>query len=144
MADLTMQQTAVAQMLSLLPDRAQVFEDSQYPAPVRSTFLGAGDLSIPAFRAELLARQAGDVKDLLRPLLLGAELVEAAKSDKAQFFITDRVAQSLVFTGSKWRAGWALVLGGADQDALIGRLQERLHGFHRSGGRPRDGVYRQP
>ena len=79
MADLTMQQTAVAQMLSLLPDRAQVFEDSEYPAPVRATFLGAGDLSIPALRAELLARQAGDVKDLLRPLLLAAELVEAAQ-----------------------------------------------------------------
>lgn len=120
-----MQQKAVEQMLSLLPDRVQGFEGSEFSAPVRTTFLGDGDLSIPALRAELLARQAGDVRDLLKPLLLGAELVEATQDDKAQFFIADRAVQSFVFMGSKWRAGWALVLGGADQDELIGLLQER-------------------
>ena len=33
--------------------------------------------------------------------------------------------QSYVFSGSKWKAGWALVLGGDDQQELIDKLNER-------------------
>jgi acetyl-CoA decarbonylase/synthase complex subunit beta len=120
-----MQRQAVEEMLRLLPDRAQGFAGSEYAAPVRTTFLGDGDVDIPSLGAELRAKRDGDVKDLLQPLLLGAELVEAAQDDKAQFFITDRAAQSFVFMGSKWHAGWALVLGSAGQSRLIGQLQER-------------------
>ncbi len=140
-----MQRQAVAEMLRLLPDQAQGFAGSQYSAPVRTTFLGDREVDIRGLRAELQAKQDGDVKDLLQPLLLGAELVEAAQSDNARFFITDRAAQSFVFMGSKWRAGWALVLGGADQRELIAQLQARqLHGVHRPARRSRHGAYRQP
>jgi acetyl-CoA decarbonylase/synthase, CODH/ACS complex subunit beta len=122
---MSMQRQAVEQILALLPERAWDFTGSQYPAPVRATFLGDGSLDIAGLCTELLAKQAGDAKDLLRPLLLAAEVVEAAQDDSPQFFIADRAVQSFVFMGSKWRAGWALVLGGADQGELIGRLQER-------------------
>ena len=120
-----MQRQAIEQLLAMLPDEIHDFPASAYPAPVRAALLGQEPLSLPALRAELLAKQDGDVRDLLEPVLLAAEVVEAAQEDKADYFITDLAAQSLVFTGSKWRAGWALVLGGDDQHELIEQLQAR-------------------
>ena len=56
---------------------------------------------------------------------MAAEAVESNQADKAQFFITDRTTRDLVFTGSKWKAGWVLVLGGDDQPALIAKLKQQ-------------------
>ncbi len=120
-----LQAQAVDEMLSLLPAEIHAFAGSQYPLPVRATMLGDGEISIPSLRQALVAGRQGDVKDLLEPLLLGAELCEAAQGDRARFFLTDGQVQSHVFTGSKWRAGLALVLGGKDQRELVERLQER-------------------
>ena len=64
------------------------------------------------------------MKDLLEPVLLASELCEAACEDKEQFFIDDQKVQQYVFMGSKWRAGWTLVLGGDNQDELISKLIE--------------------
>jgi acetyl-CoA decarbonylase/synthase complex subunit beta len=66
-----------------------------------------------------------DAKDVLQPLLLGAETYEASMEDKDKYFITDHRLRSLVFSGSKWRAGWALVLGGSSQAELISKLIEK-------------------
>ena len=67
----------------------------------------------------------GDIRDLLEPLLLAAELYEASCDDKDRFFLTDRLVQAHVFQGSKWKAGWVLVLGGQDQTLLIKELLQQ-------------------
>lgn len=120
-----MQQKAVNEILELLPEKVHSFKGSQYPLPVKATFLGDKGVHIPSLRQTLVQNRDADVKDLLEPLLLAAELCEAACEDKEQFFLTDRTVQSYVFRGSKWRAGWALVLGGEDQNELIEKLKER-------------------
>ncbi len=120
-----MQQQAVNEILNLLPQQIHSFKGSEYPLPIKATFLGNKEINIPSLRQRLVQKQDGDVKDVLEPLLLAAELCEAAHEDKEQFFLTDRRVQSYVFRGSKWRAGWALVLGGEDQNELIEKLKER-------------------
>jgi hypothetical protein len=120
-----MQQQAIAEILALLPARAGSFAGSAYPLPVRSALLGDKALDLTALRADLLARRDGEVKDLLEPLLLAAEAIESTQDDRADYFITDLATQGYVFTGSKWRAGWALVLGGEGQQELVRELQER-------------------
>ncbi|MDP2871546.1 MAG: hypothetical protein Q8P31_03320 [Bacillota bacterium] len=121
----TLMTHGVEKILQLLPDRVGRFEGSEYPLPVKTALWGEGDLDLPALRSELLRRQEGDVKDLLEPLLLAAELCEADQPDRHRFFVADRELQSYVFTGSKWRAGWVLVLGGQDQAELIQQLKAR-------------------
>jgi len=119
------QRQAVDTILALLPDTAGVFSGSQFPAPVRTTFLGGLEIDLHDLRARLLALRDGDVKDLLEPLLLAAEVVEAAQPDQSDHFITDREAQSLVFSGAKWRAGWALVLGHRHVPEVVDELKRR-------------------
>jgi len=119
------QQLAVDEILSLLPEHVGSFHDSEFPLPVRAALLGNKEISLEALRHELIQKRDGDVKDLLDSLLLAAELCEAARDDKDRFFLTDREVQSAVFMGSKWRAGWALALGGQDQNELVAKLQER-------------------
>ena len=120
-----MQANAVGQLLAMLPSRVHAFEGSEYPLPVKSAMLGDAPLDLETLRAELRTRQGGDPKDLIEPLLLAAEQIEAAQPDRGDFFLTDAKVRSLVFTGSKWRAGWALVLGGEDQQSLVEALQAR-------------------
>ena len=85
---ISIQQQAVNEILELLPDRAYPFKGSEYPLPVKATFLGDKDIDIPSIRQELAQKRDGDVKELLEPLLLAAELCEAAQADKDQFFLT--------------------------------------------------------
>ncbi|MFC1717024.1 hypothetical protein ACFL6S_25375 [Candidatus Poribacteria bacterium] len=121
---ISIQQQAVKEILELLPDQVYSFDGSEYPLPVKATFLGDKEIDIPSIRQEIDQKQNGDVKELLDPLLLAAELCEAAQEDKEQFFLTDGKVQGNVFRGSKWQAGWALVLGGEDQSELIEKLRE--------------------
>lgn len=120
-----MQEEAVRLLLEMLPDEVGEFEGSDFALPVKTTFLGDADLSLVALRRELEGRTGDDVKDLLAPVLLAAEQVEAAQADRHQYFLTDRTVQGMVFSGAKWRAGWALVLGGDDQAPLIDELKQR-------------------
>ena len=57
--------------------------------------------------------------------MIAAEQCEAASPDKEEYFLNDRTVQSLVFTGSKWRAGWALVLGGRKHEETVELLKVR-------------------
>lgn len=120
-----MQQQAVDELLNLLPEEVHSFSGSDYPLPVKAALLGDKEISIALLRQQLIEKQSGDVKDLLDPLLLAAELIEAAREDKEQFFLTDHAVQGNVFRGSKWQAGWVLVLGGADQSELVEELKKR-------------------
>ncbi|MBE0699425.1 MAG: hypothetical protein IH586_21085, partial [Anaerolineaceae bacterium] len=112
------------QLVDQLPAAWQPFAGSEYPNPVKTTFLGNQTCAIDGLRSKLLETYADPVKDLLEPILLAAEAIESNQDDKEQFFITDRITRDLVFTGSKWKAGWVLVLGGEDQVELITRLKQ--------------------
>ena len=119
------QHAVIEQLLSLLPEDAGGFKNTEYSLPIKSAFLGERPIDCGQVRKELIEKQNEDVKDLLEPLLLAAELYEASCEDNEQFFLTDSQVRSYVFSGSKWKAGWVLVLGGADQQELIAKLQEQ-------------------
>ena len=76
-------------------------------------------------RRSLLERTNDDPQTILAPLLIAAEQIEAVSPDNAQYFLDDQKVQSIVFTGSKWRAGWALVLGNGENAAVARLLAER-------------------
>lgn len=118
-----MQIEAIQQLIKQLPEGLKPFDGSEYPDPVRATFLGDRDLNLDKLRASLIEKRDGPVNDLLEFILLAAEAIESNQEDKQQFFINDRKTQGLVFTGSKWQAGWALVLGDEDQGKLISKLK---------------------
>jgi hypothetical protein len=84
-----------------LPDQTGCFQGFEYPQPVRSTFLGDKPLDIPLLRTKWVMEHADPVKDLLESILLATEAIESVQDDKEKYFITDRMTQSLVFTGSK-------------------------------------------
>lgn len=120
-----MQHTAIDELLALLPPSIGAFEGSQFPLPVKTTFLGDATPSIEDIREALCRERGQDVKRVIEPVLLGAELVEAARADRQDFFLVDSKVQSLVFMGSKWRSGWALVLGGNRHKEHVELLQAR-------------------
>jgi acetyl-CoA decarbonylase/synthase complex subunit beta len=118
-----LQKIAVTRILELLPEQITVFKNTETPLPIGATFLGSAKPDISVLRQKITLKQSGDVKELLEPVLLAAELYEASCSDKEDFFLDDKQVQRYVFTGSKWRAGWALVLGGKDHRKLIEKLK---------------------
>ncbi|TFG71104.1 MAG: hypothetical protein E4H27_05315 [Anaerolineales bacterium] len=120
-----MQRKAVDELIAMLPPHVGHFENSQYPLPITTTFIGDTAPDIENIRADLLSHRDGDVKNLLEPVLLGAELVEAVQPDRQDLFLSDERVQSLVFMGSKWHAGWVLVLGDNQHAEHIKLLQER-------------------
>ncbi len=120
-----MQYKAVDELMPLLPPSGGHFDGSQFLLPVKTAFLGDAPLRIEDVRDDLCHKRDGDVKHLIEPVLLGAELVEAARPDRQDFFLSDARVQNLVFMGSKWRAGWVLVLGDNQHTQHVNRLQER-------------------
>ena len=120
-----MKSQAIDYLLGMMPSQAQRFDGAECPMPLQTTFLGSETLDIGCLRNQLNALRDADEKDLLEPLLLAAELVEASCTDKSQFFITDAQVRDFVFMGSKWRAGWVLVLGTRNHLELINTLKEK-------------------
>lgn len=125
MNTLELQAQGVEGLLRLLPAQPGHFDGSQYPLPVKTTIIGNGPLDLPALRSKLSDLASGDVKHLLEPLLVAAEAVESVAIDRQQRFLTDADVRGRVFTGSKWMAGWALVLGERNRLPIIAKLQER-------------------
>lgn len=99
-----MLQEAILQLIDQLPDQAGCFQGSEYPQPVRSTFLGGKPLDIPLFRTKLVMEHADPVKDLLESILLAAEGIESVQDDKEKYFIfrhgTSRYAHVQTSLGS--------------------------------------------
>ena len=116
---------AIGAILKALPPTAGSFAGSQYPLPVAQTFRGNEPVDLEAIRRSLLERTNDDPQTILAPLLMAAEQIEAASPDNAEYFLDDQKVQSIVFTGSKWRAGWALVLGNVENAAVVKLLTER-------------------
>jgi acetyl-CoA decarbonylase/synthase complex subunit beta len=120
-----MKNKSVEKIISLLPDNVGSFENTEYPLPVKTTILGEGPISIDNVRRMLEEKKDGDVKYLCEPILLAAELAEASMPDKHEYFLTDQQVRDMVFMGSKWLAGWVLVLGGDKRLELIKKLQKQ-------------------
>ena len=119
-------QTAIKALLSALPEKAKPFSGSEYPLPVHAAYLADVPSDMTALSGRLSAFSGTDVKPLVDPILICAEAVESAQPDREKYFIPDRKVQDYVFMGSKWRAGWALVLGGSGSEQLIKDLQEHF------------------
>ena len=118
-------QTAIKALLSALPEKAEPFSGSEYPLPVHAAYLAEVPSDLNALSGRLSAFSGTDVKPLVDPILICAEAIESAQPDRGKYFIPDRKVQDYVFMGSKWRAGWALVLGGNGSEQLIEDLQDR-------------------
>ena len=118
-------QTAIKALLSALPEKAEPFSGSEYPLPVHAAYLADVASDMTALSGRLSAFSGTDVKPLVDPILICAEAIESAQPDREKYFIPDRKVQDYVFMGSKWRAGWALVLGGNGSEQLIQDLQEQ-------------------
>jgi acetyl-CoA decarbonylase/synthase, CODH/ACS complex subunit beta len=116
---------AIEAILNALPPTVGSFAGSQYPLPVAQTFRGNEPVDLEAIRCSLLERTNDDPQTILAPLLIAAEQIEAVSPDKAEYFLDDQKVQSIVFTGSKWRAGWALVLGNKENETVVKLLTEK-------------------
>jgi len=77
----------------------------------------------------LAKRRLGDVKQLIDPLLLAAELIESNQADRGEYFLTDAQVRHHVFMGTKWFSGRALVLGGQPHPKLVEELQRKEFQF---------------
>jgi hypothetical protein len=121
-----MQRQSISEIISLLPNHVYHFEGSEYQLPVKTTFYGNDEVDIQNLKKQLVRNRDEDVKELLEPVLLAAELYEASCEDKDRFFISDQDLRSYVFNGSKWKAGWVLILGSSDQNSLIEKLKEQM------------------
>ena len=116
---------AIGAILKALPATAGSFAGSQYPLPIAQTFRGNEPMDLEVIRRSLLDRSNDDPQTILAPLLMAAEQIEAASPDNGEYFLEDQKVQSIVFTGSKWRAGWTLVLGNTENAAVVKLLAER-------------------
>ena len=116
---------AIDTILDLLPLSPGQFGGSEFPLPIKTAYMASESLDIAVLRKQLEAKVNGDVKQLLDPLLLAAEAIESVAPDRDKFFVSDGLLQGYVFMGSKWRAGWACVLGGGDNAALYDELRKR-------------------
>ncbi len=112
------------EVIDLVPNKAETFKGSQFPLPVNSAINGKGKISLAELKSELSEKSKGDIKDMLEPLLVAAELNESSQKDKSEFFITDTTLRRYVFRGSKWKAGWVLILGTTDE-LLIKKFLEK-------------------
>ena len=125
MNTVSLQAQAIEQLMRLLPQEAGAFAGSQFPLPVKTAIVGTGVADVPTLRQRLAELARGDVKHLVEPLLVAAEVIESAAADRQERFLTDADVRGRVFTGSKWMAGWALVLGERNRLPIITKLQER-------------------
>jgi len=121
----TLVQEALDHMFRLLPTRTGSFEGSQYPLPVAQTFLGEDLVDLERLRRRLLESTDDDPKAVVTSLLIAAEQCEATSADRRTFFLDDATVRSLVFTGSKWRAGWVLVLDNKEREQTVELLKAR-------------------
>jgi len=104
-------QKILEQTINLIPNEIKYFKKTQFPLPVSTAILGEEKIDPDKLKDLLRERAEGDIKGFMEPLLIAAELYEASRKDNADLFIDDRKVRSYVFMGSKWKAGWMLVLG---------------------------------
>lgn len=123
------------ELIKKVPDRIERFEGSEYPQPIIIALSGEiPDVSELKEKAKSLTRinlaeegpppKEKEIESVLYCSLSLAEIIEASRQDKKDYFISDAKFRGQVF-GVKRSPGWALVLGDADQTELITRLREK-------------------
>ena len=115
----------IKNVLDLIPKKICTFQGSEYSLPVKTAIFGKDKVNLDNLYKDIIAKKDKDIKELLEPLLVAAELFEASQEDNNKYFITDGNLRDLVFMGSKWKAGWVLILGDSDQKVLIEKFKEK-------------------
>ena len=122
-----------------MPREVRGFPGSQYPMPLCQAVLGR----VPEAGEVLEALNHADADDpghLALDAAMAAEVYEAAQPDAAERFVRDAPLRGYVFSGGKWRAGWAFLLGSGASE-LKPALEERQFMVFESQGRPTQPVY---
>ncbi len=115
--------TDIETILELLPRAYKPFPRTEYPMPVAQAILGE-EPCIERLRGWLIESARGELKDMLEPVAIAAEIIESNAGDRNEFYMDDEQVRSYVFSGAKWRAGWVLVAGDAINASLIEQLQD--------------------
>jgi acetyl-CoA decarbonylase/synthase complex subunit beta len=98
--------------MAQLPQAARPFEGTEFPFPVCEALFGESPDSARLRReAEEIERQEAQPHEAAWTVLAAAEAVESVQPDRQQWFVRDGQFRGMVFTGVKWRAGWALMMG---------------------------------
>jgi len=106
----------LAELMSEVPERPVPFPGTQFPFPVSQALFGcAPDPAALRRRAGELEQSEASPHEAAWTVLSAAEAAASVASDRQQRFISDGTFRGLVFTGIKWRAGWALLLGDGQQ-----------------------------
>ena len=109
-------------LIASAPDAARPFPDTEYGLPIHQALYGTAPTV--DWLVDRIGRADGPVA-ALEPMLALAEAVESVAPDRLEYFIPDGKARGLVFSGAKWRAGWALLVGAGVTEALVRRVVER-------------------
>jgi len=127
------------ELMDALPERITTFEGSDYPLPLCQAVRG-GMPTVQEIRDLVAGADRRDVAHLALHAALAAECYEASRPDSAQLFVRDAALRGLVFSGAKWRAGWAFLLGECSR-SLPSQLEARGFIVFPSGGRTTHPVY---
>lgn len=122
-----------------MPREVSGFAGSQYTLPLCQAVLG----HVPGAGEVLRALKTTDPDDaghLALHSALAAECWEAAQPDAAERFVRDAQLRGYVFSGGKWRAGWAFLMG-AGAAEMKPALEGRDFMVFESAGRPTQAVY---
>ena len=130
---------SLAELLTCLPDKPVAFQGSAYMLPLCQAVLGK--VPSPAeVRRTVESTDPDKVDRLAVHAALAAECYEAGLPDAQERFVTDGQLRGLVFSGAKWRAGWAFLLGRGTA-ALEKELDERGFIVFPGGQRETQAVY---
>ncbi|MCX7014676.1 MAG: hypothetical protein NTW86_19365 [Candidatus Sumerlaeota bacterium] len=127
-------------LLAALPANANDFAGSEYPQPAALAYFGE-PLNVERLRRKAESIRLNGAAALCETAMAMAEAIESVAPDRERYFITDAKARQHVFTGSKWRAGWACLIGSADHAPAAAAFKERdfLVFAQRSAGQPDPG-----
>jgi len=108
---------ALQALIAQLPNTAVPFSPTQFPFPVSQVLFG-GSPDLARLRQEAAELEASEAEPHQAAwiVLSAAEAVESVQADREQYFIPDGTFRGMVFTGIKWRAGWALLMGDGQED----------------------------
>jgi acetyl-CoA decarbonylase/synthase complex subunit beta len=122
-----------------VPEKRPAFTGSEFDLPLCEAVYG----HVPdpqRVSADLRMADPEDVGEFALHAALAAEMYEATAPDSDELFVGDPALRGMVFSGGKWRAGWAFLLG--DEAAgLKPALEEREFMVFESSGRDSHPVY---
>ena len=99
-------------LIAKLPETVRPFEGTEFPFPVSQALFGSNpDLKSLREEGARLEDSEAAAQEAAWVALGAAEAVESVQEDRAKYFLSDGQFRGAVFTGIKWRAGWALMLG---------------------------------